>query len=45
MRKLFIVTVNIPSFQVWWRQLRGKDPDGYPAGGHAGNRAVPSGGM
>jgi hypothetical protein len=29
-RKLFIVTVNIPSFQVWWRHLRGKDPDGYP---------------
>lgn len=28
-RKLFIVTVNIPSFQVWWRRLRGKDPDGY----------------
>jgi hypothetical protein len=29
-RKLFIVTVNIPSFQVWWRRVRGKDPDGYP---------------
>ncbi len=29
-RKLFIVTVNIPTFQVWWRQVRGKDPDGYP---------------
>jgi hypothetical protein len=29
LRKLFIVTVNIPSFQVWWRRLRGKDPDGY----------------
>lgn len=28
-RKLFIVTVNIPSFQVWWRRTRGKDPDGY----------------
>lgn len=29
-RKLFIVTVNVPSFQVYWRRLRGKDPDGYP---------------
>lgn len=29
-RKLFIVTVNIPNFQVWWRRVRGKDPDGYP---------------
>jgi len=29
LRKLFIVTVNIPSFQVWWRRVRGKDPDGY----------------
>lgn len=28
-RKLFIVTVNIPTFQVWWRRVRGKDPDGY----------------
>jgi hypothetical protein len=36
LRKLFIVTVNIPTFQVWWRRVRGKDPDGYrilqPAG-------------
>jgi len=23
------VTVNIPTFQVWWRHVRGKDPDGY----------------
>jgi hypothetical protein len=29
-RKLFIVTVNIPTWQVRWRRLRGKDPDGYP---------------
>lgn len=29
LRKLFIVTVNLPSFQVWWRNVRGKDPDGY----------------
>lgn len=28
-RKLFIVTVNIPTFQVWWRGVRGKDPDGF----------------
>jgi len=28
-RKRFIVTANIPTFQVWWRRLRGKDPDGY----------------
>jgi hypothetical protein len=29
LRKLFIVTVNVPNFQVWWRQVRGKDPDGF----------------
>lgn len=29
LRKLFIVTINVPSFQVWWRQVRGKDPDGF----------------
>ncbi len=29
LRKLFIVTTNIPTLQVWWRRLRGKDPDGY----------------
>jgi hypothetical protein len=29
LRKLFIVTVNVPTFQVWWRGVRGKDPDGY----------------
>lgn len=28
-RKLFIVTINIPTVQVWWRRVRGKDPDGY----------------
>ena len=28
-RKLFIVTINIPTFQVWWRRVRGKDPDGF----------------
>ena len=29
LRKLFIVTMNAPTIQVWWRRLRGKDPDGY----------------
>jgi len=29
LRKLFIVTINVPSLQVWWRGVRGKDPDGY----------------
>ena len=29
LRKLFIVTVNVPTMQVWWRRARGKDPDGY----------------
>jgi hypothetical protein len=29
MRQLFKVTVNAMSFQVWWRKVRGKDPDGY----------------
>lgn len=30
MRRLFKVTVNAMGFQVWWRKLRGKDPDGFP---------------
>lgn len=30
LRKLFLVTVNVPTIQVLWRRLRGKDPDGYP---------------
>lgn len=29
LRKLFLVTVNVPNAQVRWRRLRGKDPDGY----------------
>lgn len=29
LRKLFLITVNIPTFQVWWRGVRGKDPDGF----------------
>jgi hypothetical protein len=29
LQKLFIVTINVPSFQVWGRRVRGKDPDGY----------------
>ena len=30
MRKIFICTISLPCWQVWWRRLRGKDPDGYP---------------
>ena len=30
LRKLFIVTINVPTLQVWWRRVRGKDPDGHP---------------
>ncbi len=29
LRKIFICTVNMPTLQVVWRHLRGKDPDGY----------------
>jgi hypothetical protein len=29
LRKLFIVTINVPTLQVWWRKVRGKDPDGF----------------
>jgi hypothetical protein len=29
LRKLFIVTINVPTWQVLFRRLRGKDPDGY----------------
>ncbi len=29
LRKLFLITINVPSFQVWWRRVRGKDPDGF----------------
>jgi len=29
LRKLFIITINVPTLQVWWRRVRGKDPDGY----------------
>jgi hypothetical protein len=29
LRRLFIVTINVPTLQVWWRRVRGKDPDGY----------------
>ncbi len=29
MRRLFKVTVNTMNFQVWWRKVRGKDPDGF----------------
>jgi hypothetical protein len=37
-RKLFIVTVNVPTLQVWWRQIRGKDPDGYSFKASPGDR-------
>jgi hypothetical protein len=30
LRKLFIVTINTLTWQVLFRRLRGKDPDGYP---------------
>ena len=29
LRKLFIVTINVCNWQVFFRRLRGKDPDGY----------------
>jgi len=29
LRKLFIVTINAVTWQVVWRRIRGKDPDGY----------------
>ncbi len=29
LRKVFIVVINRVNFQVVWRRLRGKDPDGY----------------
>jgi hypothetical protein len=29
LRKIFSVTINIPTLQVWWRRVRGKDPDGF----------------
>jgi hypothetical protein len=29
LRKLFIVTISVPTLQVWWRRVRGKDADGY----------------
>lgn len=30
LRKVFIVVINRVNFQVLWRRVRGKDPDGYP---------------
>lgn len=41
LRKLFIVTVNLPTFQVWWRRVRGKDPDGYPIRRPFAARTIP----
>jgi len=34
LRRLFIVTVNLRTLQVWWRRMRGKDPDGYRVKSH-----------
>jgi hypothetical protein len=36
LRRLFLVTVSIPTFQVLWRRVRGKDPDGFPLRRKAG---------
>jgi len=44
LRKLFIITINVPTFQVWWRRVRGKDPDGYPFKGN-GTRKGKAGSM
>lgn len=30
LRKIFSVTLNVPTAQVLWRRLRGMDPDGFP---------------
>lgn len=29
LRRLFIATINMQTWQVIWRRIRGKDPDGY----------------
>jgi hypothetical protein len=29
LHRLFVVTVNVPCLQVWWRGMRGLDPDGH----------------
>jgi len=42
LRKLFIITINVPTFQVWWRRVRGKDPDGYPFKGNGKAKGVNS---
>ena len=31
-QRLFVVSVNVPCLQVWWRGFRGLDPDGYSVG-------------
>jgi hypothetical protein len=30
LRKIFSITINVPTAQVIWRRIRGKDPDGFP---------------
>jgi hypothetical protein len=42
LRKLFIVTINVPTIQVLWRRVRGKDPDGYPLTYREPPRAIPA---
>jgi hypothetical protein len=42
LRKLFIITINLPTLQVWWRRVRGKDPDGYPLRGFEQQPARPA---
>jgi hypothetical protein len=40
LRKLFLVTVNVPNLQVWWRKMRGKDPDGFLLRGEAAQQTA-----
>jgi 2OG-Fe(II) oxygenase superfamily len=42
LRKLFIITINAPTLQVWWRRVRGKDPDGYRLAPYRGAAACAS---
>jgi hypothetical protein len=30
LRRIFSITINVPTAQVLWRRIRGKDPDGFP---------------
>jgi 2OG-Fe(II) oxygenase superfamily len=42
LRKLFIITINVPTIQVLWRRVRGKDPDGYPLDRKDFPRSIPA---